>query len=72
MYPRFQILGPRNPNDTDGGLPSGYLREGFLAVQNAIANQFLRLKSDGTTMPEIMMQVSYSCILLSFKILLAN
>lgn len=59
LFPRFQILGPRNPNDTDDGIPSGYVREGFLAVQNAIASQFLFLKSNGTNnMPEIMMQVS--------------
>ncbi|XP_037025654.1 ATP-binding cassette sub-family A member 3-like isoform X1 [Bradysia coprophila] len=57
LFPRFQILGPRNPNDTDDGIPSGYIREGFLAVQNAIASQFLFLKSNGTNkMPEIMMQ----------------
>lgn len=58
MFPRFQILGPRNQDDYDDGLPSGYLREGFLAVQNAIADQFLFMKSNRTNnMPEIKIQV---------------
>lgn len=51
--------GPRNPNASDGGLPPGYLQEGFLAVQNAIAAQYVLSKSHrSNTMPDIMIQVS--------------
>ncbi|XP_053781886.1 phospholipid-transporting ATPase ABCA3-like [Desmodus rotundus] len=35
LFPIYPSSGPRNPGDHDGGSP-GYIREGFLAVQNAL------------------------------------
>lgn len=35
MYPVFQVIGPREINNTFGGDP-GYFREGFLALQHAL------------------------------------
>lgn len=56
--PRFQDPGPRTRNDADGGIPPGYRREGFLAIQNALARQFVRMQSnDEKGMPEIVIQV---------------
>lgn len=58
LFPRFDILGPRNRRTESGGLPPGYFQEGFLAIQNAIAAQFLRMKSGAVDlMPEISIQV---------------
>lgn len=57
MFPRFQPNGPRNRNQLDGGVPPGYYREGFLAIQNAIASQYLMIQSSFTvTMPTILLQ----------------
>ncbi|KAG4071964.1 hypothetical protein HA402_006125 [Bradysia odoriphaga] len=55
LFPRFEILGPRNRGSDNGGVPPGYYQEGFLAIQNAVAGAFLQLKS-GNTMPEIYIQ----------------
>lgn len=56
--PRFQEPGPRTSADADGGIPPGYRREGFLAIQNAVARQFVRMQSnDALGMPEIVIQV---------------
>lgn len=58
LFPRFDILGPRNRRVHNGGVPPGYFQEGFLAIQNAIADQFLRMKSGNVAyMPEISIQV---------------
>lgn len=57
LFPRFEILGPRNRRSENGGIPSGYFQEGFLAIQNAIADQYLRMKSNNALMPEISIQV---------------
>jgi ATP-binding cassette subfamily A (ABC1) protein 3 len=35
VYPVFQVIGPREINNSFGGDP-GYFREGFLALQHAI------------------------------------
>uniref|UniRef100_G3U398 ABC transporter domain-containing protein n=1 Tax=Loxodonta africana TaxID=9785 RepID=G3U398_LOXAF len=35
LFPVYPSSGPRNPLEDDGGAP-GYIREGFLAVQNAV------------------------------------
>ncbi|KAJ6632964.1 Phospholipid-transporting ATPase ABCA3, partial [Pseudolycoriella hygida] len=57
LFPRFEILGPRNRLSDNGGIPPGYFQEGFLAIQNAIANQFLQMKSNmAESMPEIHIQ----------------
>lgn len=36
-FPFFPEFGPRHPNETDGGTPVGYYREGFLPMQAAIS-----------------------------------
>lgn len=50
--------GARVPMEADGGVPPGYVREGFLPLQNAVAREFIRLHSNGKTakMPEVQMQ----------------
>lgn len=45
LTPPFNIGGPRNKGDEDGGLPPGYLRESFLTIQNAIAYAIFEEKS---------------------------
>lgn len=56
MYDTFAMIGPRQLSQNDGGTV-GYFREGFLAVQNAIANSYVKQQTD-TEMPNILMQVS--------------
>lgn len=59
LFPVLQYPGPRNRDGNDGGQPTGYLQEGFLAVQNSIAQEFLRMQSNGAqNMPEVNLQVS--------------
>uniref|UniRef100_A0A8D3B2N6 ABC transporter domain-containing protein n=1 Tax=Scophthalmus maximus TaxID=52904 RepID=A0A8D3B2N6_SCOMX len=41
LYPLFQLPGPREQFDKDGGTP-GYYREGFLAVQHAVDRAIMR------------------------------
>lgn len=49
--------GPRVPKDADGGRPPGYIREGFLALQHAVASQFIRLQRvDRPQVPMVQMQ----------------
>lgn len=43
----------KHPNEDDAGPPS-YYKEGFLAIQNAIAKAFIMIKN--TTMPDIEMR----------------
>ncbi|XP_032295539.1 phospholipid-transporting ATPase ABCA3 isoform X3 [Drosophila virilis] len=51
------ISGPRNYNDDDGGTPPGYLREGFLPIQNAISMSYIRSKAKvKNDLPEIVLQ----------------
>lgn len=59
LFRRFDILGPRNRNSPNGGIPPGYFQEGFLAIQHSIANMYLQMKSQ-YTMPEISIQVYIS------------
>lgn len=61
LFPRFDILGPRNRRSPNGGIPSGYYQEGFLAIQHSIANAFLQMKSE-FSMPEISIQVLISLV----------
>lgn len=54
--PVARLRGPRARQHADGGMPPGYVREGFLAVQHALADQFLRMhSSDATGMPARML-----------------
>lgn len=41
LFPTFIIRGSRNTYDSDGGIPSGYIKEGFIAVQNAINRAYI-------------------------------
>ncbi|KAL7377816.1 hypothetical protein ABVT39_004728 [Epinephelus coioides] len=41
LYPLFQLPGPREQYDKEGGTP-GYFREGFLAVQHAVDRAIMR------------------------------
>uniref|UniRef100_A0A7N8WM15 ATP-binding cassette, sub-family A (ABC1), member 3b n=1 Tax=Mastacembelus armatus TaxID=205130 RepID=A0A7N8WM15_9TELE len=41
LYPLFQMPGPREQYDKEGGTP-GYFREGFLAVQHAVDRAIMR------------------------------
>lgn len=51
------ISGPRNYDDDDGGTPPGYLREGFLPIQNAISMSYIRSKAKvKEELPEIVLQ----------------
>ncbi|XP_059204278.1 phospholipid-transporting ATPase ABCA3 [Centropristis striata] len=41
LYPLFQLPGPREQYDKDGGTP-GYFREGFLTVQHSVDRAIMR------------------------------
>lgn len=56
LFAIIDLTGPRNPDDNDGGNPVGYLREGFLPVQNALSSEWLKLKSGQNELPEVFMQ----------------
>ncbi|XP_030379886.1 ATP-binding cassette sub-family A member 3 isoform X2 [Scaptodrosophila lebanonensis] len=56
LFPIIDLTGPRNPSSDDGGLPVGYLREGFLPVQHALTMAYLRQMSGNATLPEVVMQ----------------
>lgn len=59
LFPTFQEYGPRNYNDTDGGLPPGYCQEGFLQVQSAISQAFIRKKAKAVNYNETFLQRIY-------------
>lgn len=40
-FPTIIITGSRNTYDEDGGLPSGYIREGFITIQNVINRAYI-------------------------------
>lgn len=47
LFPAFQLEGPRNSGSNDGGIPPGYVREGFIPVQAAISKAYtLAIKGD--------------------------
>uniref|UniRef100_A0A1A9X391 ABC transporter domain-containing protein n=1 Tax=Glossina brevipalpis TaxID=37001 RepID=A0A1A9X391_9MUSC len=56
LFLPFDISGPRNINATDGGLPVGYLREGFLPVQQAVSMAYMKLLSNRSDIPVVGMQ----------------
>uniref|UniRef100_A0A1B0G2X8 ABC transporter domain-containing protein n=1 Tax=Glossina morsitans morsitans TaxID=37546 RepID=A0A1B0G2X8_GLOMM len=56
LFLPFDISGPRNINSTDGGLPVGYLREGFLPVQHAVSMAYMKLLTDQNDIPNVYMQ----------------
>lgn len=50
--------GPRNKYDNDGGMPPGYIFQGFIAIQNAIERSIITASSSlqADDMPEIYIQ----------------
>lgn len=55
LFDKFLGNRPRNLNENDGGTPSGYAREGFLEVQNAIERSFISIVSN-VDFPEVSIQ----------------
>lgn len=57
-FPILPYPGPRNRETDDDGIPSGYWQEGFLSIQNTIAQEFVRMHSGGAQlMPEVILNV---------------
>ncbi|KAH8342539.1 hypothetical protein KR059_012502, partial [Drosophila kikkawai] len=58
LFPRYDMTGPRNEKDPDGGVPDGYLREGFLPLQHALTLSWLSLASsqDPAEFPQVELQ----------------
>jgi len=48
--------GPRNLEYNDGGVPAGYLSEGFIPIQHALSMSYIRKKSGQDELPEVVMQ----------------
>ncbi|XP_034655824.1 ATP-binding cassette sub-family A member 3 [Drosophila subobscura] len=45
LFPIYDMSGPRNSNASDGGVPVGYIREGFLPLQHALTMSWLQLST---------------------------
>lgn len=58
IFPMFQESLPRNQQSDDGGIPPGYYKEGFLAIQNALSSTFIshNMLDKNMTVPEIFIQ----------------
>ncbi|EDW27108.1 GL16575 [Drosophila persimilis] len=60
LFPSIDLTGPRNEPEEDGGIPVGYLREGFLPLQHVLSMSYLRQKAEelslNVTLPEVWMQ----------------
>lgn len=56
LFPEDDSSGPRDIEDADGGVPVGYLREGFLPIQQAISMAYLKIAGKQSVLPEIVMQ----------------
>ncbi|XP_067637687.1 phospholipid-transporting ATPase ABCA3 isoform X2 [Eurosta solidaginis] len=56
LFPLIDMPGPRNAEEDDGGLPVGYLREGFLPVQQAVSMAYLKLAGNKESLPYVDMQ----------------
>lgn len=56
LYPILDFGGPRKAKFPDGGVPPGYLREGFLSIQHAISKAFISLSAPETKLPVVVMQ----------------
>lgn len=54
LFPMFQTGGPRAVNESSGGLPPGYIIEGFIGIQNALSRAFTELRTN-EKVPEIIM-----------------
>ncbi|XP_017124894.1 phospholipid-transporting ATPase ABCA3 isoform X2 [Drosophila elegans] len=56
LFPTIDLTGPRNAADEDGGIPVGYLREGFLPLQHSLSMAYIRLKTGEQNLPDVVMQ----------------
>ncbi|XP_037937486.1 ATP-binding cassette sub-family A member 3-like [Teleopsis dalmanni] len=56
LFMPIDLSGPRGVDDADGGVPVGYIREGFLPLQNALSLAYIKLASGAESLPEIIMQ----------------
>ncbi|KAH8326811.1 hypothetical protein KR059_012458 [Drosophila kikkawai] len=56
LFPTIDLTGPRNEKDEDGGIPPGYLREGFLPLQHQLSMAYIRQRSGEQELPEVVMQ----------------
>lgn len=56
LFMPIDLSGPRNAPSEDGGLPVGYLREGFLPIQNAISMAYIKLVTNNSELPYVDMQ----------------
>ncbi|XP_030384717.1 ATP-binding cassette sub-family A member 3-like [Scaptodrosophila lebanonensis] len=46
VFPMAAHLGPRNDKEIDGGVPVGYIAEGFLPIQHALTMSWLKLADE--------------------------
>lgn len=53
LFPNQYANGPRNPGQRDGGIPVGYIREGFVQVQHAISMAYLKIASGKDKLPRV-------------------
>ena len=58
VYPVFQVIGPREINNSFGGDP-GYFREGFLALQHAIDRAIIMNATKKFPAPVVMKRMPY-------------
>ncbi|KMZ10903.1 phospholipid-transporting ATPase ABCA3 isoform X1 [Drosophila simulans] len=56
LFPTIDLTGPRNEGDDDGGIPPGYLREGFLPLQHSLSMAYLRQRSGKQDLPNVVMK----------------
>ncbi|XP_022217622.2 LOW QUALITY PROTEIN: phospholipid-transporting ATPase ABCA3 [Drosophila obscura] len=58
LFPNYDMSGPRNMNASDGGVPVGYVMEGFLPLQHALTMSWLQLSTGRTSeqLPQIHLQ----------------
>ncbi|XP_002135015.3 ATP-binding cassette sub-family A member 3 [Drosophila pseudoobscura] len=58
LFPNYDMSGPRNINASDGGVPVGYIVEGFLPLQHALTMSWLQLSTGRKEeeLPQIQLQ----------------
>ncbi|XP_062564160.1 phospholipid-transporting ATPase ABCA3-like [Armigeres subalbatus] len=53
LFPIFEVPGPRNPHDHDGGYPANYHYETFAHVQSALSRAIVVERSPEVEIPEV-------------------
>ncbi|XP_030374323.1 ATP-binding cassette sub-family A member 3 [Scaptodrosophila lebanonensis] len=56
LFPGYDHIGPRNRNASDGGVPVGYLAEGFIPVQHALTMSWLQMAGAKDYLPKVMLR----------------